>query len=167
VAGSPSVKITSTRATRPCDPSRSALGTRIVSAIATAEIRLPFAPNHRCRTRKRGRDRSRALLPGSFSTASHDPDDLSVGTGEVAISSSRSSACSRNQKYPYGPSVMKYGNCPIRGNSVGPKSSTGIMPSNRERSSSTNCALRERFATTSVRSSPNVRRKLTTLRFSG
>ena len=100
-----------------------------------------------------------SLRAGPSSTASHEPADLSVGTGDVAISSSRSSAWRRNQKYPYGPSVMKYGNCPIRGNWVGPNSSTGTWPSKRDRSSSTNCALRERLATTSVRSSPNVRRK--------
>ncbi len=57
--------------------------------------------------------------------------------------------------------------CPIGGNSTCPKSSTGVCPSSADRSSSAYWGKRERFATTSTRSSPARRMKAKTLELLG
>ena len=53
------------------------------------------------------------------------------------------------------------------GKSVCPNSSTGTLPLYAERSSSTYCACRERFATTRMDSPSKCRMKVSTFRFSG
>ena len=98
VAGSPSVNVTSTSAKRPAARRDRRPGSGSCAAIVVAAIRRPFAPNHRWRTRKRGSARSTASFEGSASASSHVPVVSSVGTGEAASSSSRSSGWSRNQK---------------------------------------------------------------------
>src|SRR5215204_4565419 len=68
----------------------------------------------------------------------------------------------QNQKKPCGPSDRTYGCSPIVGNFVCPNSSRGVRPVNRERSSSTYCEPRERFATTRIVSSSVSRRNVKT-----
>ena len=55
----------------------------------------------------------------------------------------------------------------MAGNGVRPKSSTGVVPLNADRSSDTGWANRERFATTRISSSSVRRMKASTFRLSG
>src|SRR5579884_2959394 len=76
----------------------------------------------------------------------------------LLVRHSDSSFRSWNQKNPLGPSVSRYGSSPIRGKRVRPNISSGIIPSQRERSSSTACADRAVLCTHRTTSSSYVRK---------
>ena len=118
-------------------------------------MRRSLPPNQRCAGRKRGSISASSSVSASPSNRVCQPAVTAmctagsrpfVSTGDVTATTGSGCRSRSNQKNVCGPSEMKYGVSPIRGNALRPSISTGVVPANSLRSSSTGWTKRDRFA---------------------